>query len=520
MNEWKEKCAWRTPAARVMVLCTLAMAASASGEVNVERLNDAGVTRLIVHAGDGAVTRGTVATAPLGSAVVYHAEPTDYISGCWPSRCGFGFADEMRLANFPHGGGELTSYTFSYAAGYAWHFGSCVPPYGSPCDCYCPAGGGCDEGDPPYTVTAALYDGPPSPNGSGCGNGLPIPGTEVQFQTTASRPLGDRRIEVTVDLAPKAFVPSVVWGVVTVDIEDAWMIVGTSPTVGSSPGSGARWIDSDSDGCWDEWECWEGPYGFGWCPGCDWATFHAEANAQIVMRWQPVLPPASTKHSATATYRVRGNEALLQQGGEPVWLEIRVSDFDPKQTEVLLRAWQAGVDAAAGYASGLQGTLAPHFADCTGGDICAEQMGPGSVCPFPPTNCPAGHIDKGRADYIFFGQLQLNAVDVSTLNYRYASMLMGAPVVSPGTDSYLGTLVLYVPDDAKGTFEIGFLAPPDSALLDGYGQFIPLLGFVPGKITVEEWAVPAVSAWGVVIIALLVAVFGKAYFGRRPVSRA
>ena len=42
---------------------TLAMIVSAHGEYNVERLDGTSVTRLIVSAGDGSVTQGTVATA-------------------------------------------------------------------------------------------------------------------------------------------------------------------------------------------------------------------------------------------------------------------------------------------------------------------------------------------------------------------------------------------------------------------------------------------------------------------------
>ncbi len=459
----------------------LAMIVSAHGELNVEVLDGTKVTRLIVNAGDGSVTRGTVATGSLGPAVIYDSEPTEYISGCWDFSCAVGFADELRFANFPQSGGELSSYTFSYATGYGTHFGYC-----DSCMCY--------DGnvDPPYTVTAALYDGPPSPD---CGGGWPIPGTEVQFQTNASRPLGDRRIEVRVDLAAKLFVPAEVWGVVTFDIQDAWMSIGTSPVVGSSPGSGAQWEDNDEDGC-KGWDCWEGPHPWG-CPGCDWATFDAVANAQIVRRWQPVLPPASTKHSATVTYTVQGNEAILQKGGEPVWMEIRVSDFDPNQTGVVLKAWQTGVDSS-GYASGLQGTLGPFRVPCTSpfgepDPDCQGQLGPGSLCNHPSdpvlNSCAPGFRDIDRTDYIFLGQIASQATDLSTPNYRWASTLFtGDPIPSPGGESYLGTLVLFVLPDAKGTFEIGFLRPPDCALINGNNGFTPLLGLVPGKITVEVGA--------------------------------
>jgi hypothetical protein len=80
--------------------------------------------------------------------------------------------------------------------------------------------------------------------------------------------------------------------------------------------------------------------------------------------------------------------------------------------------------------------------------------------------------------------MELNAVDVSTLNYRYASTLMAAPIANFADEYYLGTLVLHVPMDAKGTFTIPFLLPPDTALVDSNNQFIPLIGMQSGTVTV------------------------------------
>jgi len=65
------------------------------------------------------------------------------------------------------------------------------------------------------------------------------------------------------------------------------------------------------------------------------------------------------------------------------------------------------------------------------------------------------------------------------------SVGMGAPMAQPDPHKpYLGTLVLYVPDDAKGTFTIPFLQPPDTALVDSNNQFIPMIGMAPGSVTV------------------------------------
>ncbi len=183
--------------------------------------------------------------------------------------------------------------------------------------------------------------------------------------------------------------------------------------------------------------------------------------------------------SASDVYSISDNEITLEGGGQRVLLEVFLDDGWPE----LLKAFEAGIDSV-GYSSGLKGTLAPPVVDCTADpSVCATEIGSGSLCPFPPTVCPAGFIDTGRADYIFFGQVQLGAVDISTLNYRYGATLMGAPIPYPGGVWYLGSLVLDVPVGAMGTFTIEFIPDPGTTLLDQNGQFIPLTTH-PALITV------------------------------------
>jgi len=474
----ESKCRWRVIASGALMLSMLAL--TVEGQQITRRavpLDGNEVTHVYVAPG-GATAEGGASVA----ADFYAAAGSGYISGCWGHGTGIAWADEMRFANVPITGGAVDWYSFNYAMGYGYLFGYCVPgdPAAGDCDCYCPTGGACDEGDPPYNMDIALYDGPPG----ACGAGLPIAGTEVAYSSTNSRPLGYRSITLTIDVDPKVLVPSVVWGVVMTDQEDAFLAIGSAPHVGTSTQDGAMWTDADSDGVWETWECWPDPYGWS-CPGCTgWMVWSAAGNADVIFSMVPVPPPAGTKHPGT--YTIEKNGLTLDKGDEVVFFEIRVSEFDPTGAGTLLKAWQAGLDAVAGYSSGLQGTLAPHFADCTtDAGVCAVQMGPGSTCPFPPTNCPAGFINSARDDYIFKGQMELSAVDVSTLNYRYASTLMGAPIAQPVPHRpYLGTLVLYVPADAKGTFTIPFLTAPDTALVDSNNQFIPLIGFEPGQVTV------------------------------------
>ncbi len=508
---------------------------------NIERLDGTRVTRLSVRAAGDSGTLGTVASGPLGPAMIYDSEPTGYISGCWDHICAFGFADELRFANIPPGGSELRSYSFSYAAGYGFLFEYCIPgnPAGGDCDCYCPTGGECDEGDPPYTVDAAIYDGPPGL----CGGGLPIPGTDVQFQTTASRPLGDKSIEVRVDLEPKVFVPPVVWAVVTLDIEDAWLPISAAPVFGTSTQDGALWIDSDSDGCMDEWDCWPDPYGWH-CPGCTgWVHFDAEANATHTVSLIPVSADAPPEqYPPPDGWSISDNEIIMVDPGRPVWLEIRVSDWDPGQTGILVKAFQACVDpsgftntdepppeppecssdddcqsmvgwgsfcdmppecADAGFTCGQcaaigmpclctpADSLFLYMPDCTITANCIATLGSGAFCngsPWPPGSCSPAFINSGRADHIFYGSSDLSAAGYCNENIGYGSTVMGLPVASPGHETYGGTLVLGVPSRTRGTFEIDLAPPPDTLLLNGDNERLPLLGLVPAKITVQTGA--------------------------------
>jgi hypothetical protein len=61
---------------------------------------------------------------------------------------------------------------------------------------------------------------------------------------------------------------------------------------------------------------------------------------------------------------------------------------------------------------------------------------------------------------------------------------MGDPVPFPANGMWLGTMVLDVPSDARGTFTIK-IDPSNTNVTRGASDFIPLLGLRPGKITVE-----------------------------------
>ncbi|MFQ5494471.1 MAG: cohesin domain-containing protein, partial [Phycisphaerae bacterium] len=195
----------------------------------------------------------------------------------------------------------------------------------------------------------------------------------------------------------------------------------------------------------------------------------------------------------------------------------------------LLRAYQANIDSS-GYTSGLQGTLTPHLescatrADCANpmgghcsvtGDFCTGTFGTGPFenCPLqdPPFNevcdagatcdftvqdqagtfCSPGFIDKDRGDPDgFMFPDPLLAVDLTTKNYRYGAASAGDSVSDPDPfpagGLYGGTLALDVSSNAKGTFTVNMIPPGvgGSGALDQNNGDIPLLGLVPGKVTI------------------------------------
>ncbi|UCC28806.1 MAG: hypothetical protein JSU86_11455 [Phycisphaerales bacterium] len=202
--------------------------------------------------------------------------------------------------------------------------------------------------------------------------------------------------------------------------------------------------------------------------------------------WEGNLDPGVT---------LDGNEITLPRGGHKVFLEIELPDWDPDVGGVKLDIWQVAIDST-GYTSGLQGTLTPWAPSCTTDPDCEALMGPlgtGAAAMggcgatgVPSGLCAAGFIDNTRTDYIFSGQGELPAVDRSTLDYRYGSTLLGAPIPSPGIAGlYGGTLAVDVPIGAAGTFIIDFRHGAEQTYLASHFEYlIPLGGFEPAVITV------------------------------------
>lgn len=225
---------------------------------------------------------------------------------------------------------------------------------------------------------------------------------------------------------------------------------------------------------------------------------------------------------ADVPHTITGSEISLGGGHAQVELEIRLSNWDPEGNGTLLKAWEADIDPA-GYTSGFQGFLSPTTVPCTLDEDCKTAFGgvcsltgdpcisrddcplfpfescTGSRCAFPLegpteyTQCEPGFIFTGRRDYVYLtAGGDLPAVDISEIGYRYASAVQHSPGISvsafdpfPAGGVYAGTLRLDTSDDCKGTFTVGFVPHPGSRLVDQDNEFIPLVGYVPAKVTCE-----------------------------------
>lgn len=183
---------------------------------------------------------------------------------------------------------------------------------------------------------------------------------------------------------------------------------------------------------------------------------------------------------ATGSHTVNGNEIILEGGGQWVFLEVYLSGWDPAE----LRAFQAVIDSS-GYTTGLTGTLTPATLSCSVDSECEAAFGTGALCDVPPGDgitCTPGFIDSGRSDYVFADTPEIPAVDLSTLNYRYASTVLMTPVPDPGSPQYAGTLVLDVAPGTFGTFTVGFQS---GLMQDENNQLITPITFTAALITVN-----------------------------------
>ena len=75
--------------------------------------------------------------------------------------------------------------------------------------------------------------------------------------------------------------------------------------------------------------------------------------------------------------RIDGNEIIMERGGATVFLDIRISNWDPDDLGTLLSSYLVQIDSS-GYVSGLDGTLSAKLLGCHG--RCAGGRNDGQAC--------------------------------------------------------------------------------------------------------------------------------------------
>jgi hypothetical protein len=234
--------------------------------------------------------------------------------------------------------------------------------------------------------------------------------------------------------------------------------------------------------------------------GCAGLTGEAEAQTPITVSVVPVANHPDG--SLDSGVQIDGSNITLPSGGRRVFLEIRIGDWDPEDTGVLLTAYQWNISSA-GFANEFGATIGRAFAACTSTSDCVAAFGEGSRCDAQGCEacvplgecCPASFLDKTRTDFVMSAASSLCAADLCVDWETVGDCVMLPGTVSgvddpepfPDNGLYAGTLILDVPADALGSFEVILLPQGErgqTVLIDGNGAEIPGLELVHGSIII------------------------------------
>lgn len=187
------------------------------------------------------------------------------------------------------------------------------------------------------------------------------------------------------------------------------------------------------------------------------------------IRWQPISASGSS-------FTIIDNEATE---GTPSEIIVDAGGADVVVTlEIHCSGW--GVATGNPPLGAYQGSIIPSDYDNGVGD---------PLNPFGwPADPPSGaFIDSGRSDFVFFGLSPVPAVSTSTLEYEYGATQLANGAEDGGEIYYGGTLLLEIPANAAGTYELGW-DPSDIKTFfnDMNAKKIPGLFRTPVLITVPE----------------------------------
>ncbi len=284
---------------------------------------------------------------------------------------------------------------------------------------------------------------------------------------------------------PSSPVPCVDLAIDMVDEASQWYGVGTG-TCCEDPGIACDHSDGTYE-CAHPTTCSDGEATDfdAWCYGApiNFASFVASVYANTETRFMLVPVRASGEHT------IVDDEIIMPSGGQTINLEGFAAGWDPDGDGApAVKVWMATVDSSS-YKTGLAGELTNSRPSCEVDTDCPDHAG-GEVChePYPSGSkyCGGVWMDcEGRSELC----PDLWTCDASGPNPRCGisdfSGPVSPPAVDPGYPLYAMSVRLDSSIDAKGTFEVSFVPDPGTFLKDTNSAGIPLVAYVPARITIE-----------------------------------
>lgn len=226
-----------------------------------------------------------------------------------------------------------------------------------------------------------------------------------------------------------------------------------------------------------------------------------------VITMQPVTPKTQPASSYPVGSNIQGQRLNLIVVPTRVWLDIQVTGWAPANLKIV----QITIDPT-GYAGSAAtcdgepsggGDLFPATAECTVNANCRAMISGGSCGAGEPSRCiarpsyypPGGNIcepafqDRCHPQHLLSGSSGLAAVAyVLDLNFRYGAAADTGEVAIDFGPSYVGTLVLDLPANARGLYTIGFNPDSSKTFLQDDGEIplqIPIAALIPAEVKVS-----------------------------------
>jgi len=216
----------------------------------------------------------------------------------------------------------------------------------------------------------------------------------------------------------------------------------------------------------------------------------------------PIANPNASPYvivgGAYTNANITGQTLTVNSGGfMSVW-NLEMLNWDPENDGPYLRSWQARVDAMT-YINGVGGPLNPgNTIACANGAACTAAIGEaGSLC--IGGFCEYGFINKSASRDDQFNEQDPDPCDPFTYDKSLVNPAGPLYFASTAPDDepnailcamrdphrvvYAGTLMVGVPANAKGTYNIGFVDNETFPTDPGLNQF-PLRAEVPGTLVI------------------------------------